>query len=109
MAATALRIACGYWAGCYRSQVALGVLVWLLQGLGWPEGTGMAATSHRGYWPGCYSPHYSLGVLAWLLQAPGLPGVLAWLLQAPGWPGCTGLAATGLRLAWGYRPGCYRP
>ena len=73
----------GYWPCCYRPQVDLGVLAWLLQAPGWS------------------------GVLAWLLQAAGLPGVLAWLLQ-PTWGG-TGMAATALNIAWGYWPGCYRP
>ena len=119
MAATGRRLAWGYWPGscnpqgdwlcCYRPQVDLGVLAWLLHAPGWPEilawlpqaaglpgGTGMAAAAHRGYWHGCYSSQYSLGVLAWLLQAPG-------------WPEATGLAVTGPRLAWMYWPGCYRP
>ena len=91
LAAAALRIACGYWPGCYRLQVGL-------------RGTGLAA-AHRGYWPCSYSPQDSLGVLACLLQAPGWPEVLAWLLQPIEG---TGLAATALRIAWGYLPGCYR-
>ena len=91
LAAAALRIAWGYWPGCYRLQVGL-------------RGTGLAA-AHRGYWPCSYSPQDSLGVLAWLLQAPGCSEVLAWLLQPIE---STGLAATALRIAWGYLPGCYR-
>ena len=99
--------------------------------------TGLAAASSRlawGYCPGCYKLQDSLGLLAWLLQAPGSPEVywpgcyrpkvglrgtglaatglrLAWgywLLLAPGWPGGTVLAATSSRIAWGYWPGCYR-
>ena len=60
----------GYWSGCYRPQVGLGVLARLLQAPGWPRGTGLAAVAHRGYWPGCYSPRDRLGILARLLQAP---------------------------------------
>ena len=99
MAATAPRMTWGYWLGCYSSQGIPawllqspewpGVQAWLLQGPGWPGGTGLATAAHRGYWPGCYSAQ----------------GVLAWLL---GWPWGTDLAATGPRLAWGYRPCCYR-
>ena len=118
-------MAWGYWRGCYRPQVGLGVLVWLLQPTG---GTGMGATALNiaweywpgcyrpqvdlGYWPGCYRPQVGLGVLAWLLQAPDWPGVLAWLL--PGllvclgilaWllqpTGVSGQAVTALRIAWG--------
>ena len=104
--------------GCYRPQVCLGVLAWLLQAAGLPWVTGLAAAAH-------------IGVLA-VLQAAGWPGLLSWLLQAPGWhedywPGCyrpkvslgllillqqptagNGLAATGCKLAWGYWPGCCR-
>ena len=104
--------------GCYRPQVCLGVLAWLLQAPCWPWVTGLVAAAH-------------MGVLA-VLQAAGWPGLLSWLLQAPGWPedywpGCyrpkvslglliwllqptagTGLAATGCKLAWGYWPGCCR-
>ena len=74
MAATAPRIAWGYLPGCFRPQVGLGVLAWLLQAPGWsggtgmaaiapesPGGTGLAATAHRGYWPGCYSLRMAWG------------------------------------------------
>ena len=63
----------GYWPGCYRPQVGLGVLAWLLFPIG---GTGLAATALRiafWYWPGCYKLQVGLRV--------------------------TGLAATGPRLA----------
>ena len=96
----------GYWPGCYRPHVGLRVLAWLLQAAGWPWGTGLAGAAHMG--PGCYRPHVGLrvlGVLARLLQAPGWPWVLAWLPQPTGG---TGLAATALRIAWGYWPGRYR-
>ena len=120
-------MAWGYWPGCYRPQVGLGVQAWLLEAPGWPGGTGLAASgpmlafmvlarllqapgwrrgeglaaaAHRWYWPGCYSLRDSLGLLVWLLQAPGWPEGY--------WPSCfwptiglmgTGLAATGRRLA----------
>ena len=104
-------------------QVGLGVMTWLLQAPCWLGRTGPATTGPMlalGYWPGCYSPQDSLGLLVWLLQAPGWPEGY--------WPGCfrpqvglrcTGLVATGRRLAWGtdlsaafrrgYRPCCYSP
>ena len=99
LAATALSKAWVYWPCCYRPQVGLGVLTWLLQSPSWLVGTGLASTAlsiSLGYWSGCYMPQDGLGILAWLLQAPG-------------WPWGTCLAATGSRLAWGYWPGRYSP
>ena len=118
MAAACPMLAWGYWPGCYRPQVGLGVLAWLQQPTG---GTGLAATALRiawGNWSGCYRLQVGLRVLAWLLQASGWPegywpgccrpqiglGVLTCLLQPAGG---SGLAATGPRLACGYWLGCY--
>ena len=90
-------MAWGYWPGCYRPQVSLGVLqpIWdrlgilarLLQAPCWSGVAGLAAKGPMlawRYWPGCCRPHVGLGVLAWLLQAPG-------------WPVGSGLAATAHR------------
>ena len=97
LTATALSIAWWYWPGCYRPQVCLGVMAWLLQAAGLPQvdlawllqaagcpgGTGLAAAAHRGYWPCCYRPQVDLGGY---------------------WPGCY-RPQVGL----GYWPGYYRP
>ena len=74
MAAAGPMLAWGYLPGCYRTQVGLGVLTWLLQLTGDTE---LAATALRiawGYKPGCYRPHVVLGMLVWLLQNPGWSG-----------------------------------
>ena len=132
-------MAWGYWPGCYRPKVGLGVQAWLLEDPGWPGGTGLAASGPMlawgtgpaatgprlafriasGYWPGCCSPHG--GYWPGCYSPQECLGVLACLLQAQAWPGVLAwlLQAPGwpggtclAATAHSYRgflPGCYSP
>ena len=93
-------MAWGYWPGCYRPKVGLGVKAWLLEDPGWPGGTGLAASGP---------------MLAWGTGPAATGPRLAFRIASGYWPGCcsphggTGLGATALRNAWVYWPACYRP